>query len=57
MSKEQDAVFFRNFVLVMVLLTVFGVIAAFLGRQFATQADRVRGTATEAPAASAGTAP
>lgn len=57
MSKEQDAVFFRNFVLVMVLLTVFGVIAALLGRRFATQADKVHGTATAASAASAGTAP
>lgn len=45
MSKEQDAVFFRNFVRVLVLLTVFGFIAAFLGRQLAPQADRVHGAA------------
>jgi hypothetical protein len=51
MSKEQDAVFFRNFALVMVLLTVFGFIAAFLGRHLAPQADRAHGVAAPATAA------
>ncbi len=50
MSKEQDAVFFRNFALVLVLLTLFGFIAAFLGRKFAPQADRGHGVAATAPA-------
>lgn len=53
MSKEQDAVFFRNFALVLVLLTLFGFIAAFLGRTFAPEADRGQGGAAPA-AASAG---
>ena len=54
MSKEQDAVFFRNFALVLVLLTVFGFIAAFLGRTLAPQADRGQGPAAPATAASSG---
>ena len=53
MSKEQDAVFFRNFALVLILLTLFGFIAAFLGRHIAPQADRAHGAAAPA-AASAG---
>ena len=54
MSKEQDAVFFRNFALVLVLLTVFGFLAAFLGRTLAPQADRGQVAVAPAAAASAG---
>lgn len=37
-SQEQDAAFFRNFTLVLVILTLFGIAAAFMGRHFATRA-------------------
>lgn len=40
MSKEQDAQFFRNFVLVLVMLSVFGIVAAIMGRYFATGEKR-----------------
>ena len=38
MSQEQDAAFFRNFTLILIALTLFGVAAAFLGRHFAVDA-------------------
>jgi hypothetical protein len=43
-SQEQDAAFFRNFMLVLVILTLFGVTAAIMGRHFATDAkiDRIQ---------------
>jgi len=37
-SQEQDAAFFRNFTLILVILTLFGVAAAIMGRHFATDA-------------------
>lgn len=40
MSKEQDAAFFRNFTLVLVALTVFGLFAAFMGRHFGAMANK-----------------
>ena len=48
MSQEQDAIFFRNFTLVLVALTVFGIFAAFMGRHFASLAQH---DAIPAPAA------
>lgn len=37
-NQEQDAAFFRNFTLILVILTLFGVAAAIMGRHFATDA-------------------
>jgi hypothetical protein len=54
MSQEQDAIFFRNFTLVLVALTIFGIFAAIMGRHFAAMASRDSVPATaEQPAASA----
>ena len=39
MSQEQDAAFFRNFTLILVILTLFGVAAAIMGRHFAVDAN------------------
>ena len=39
MSQEQDAAFFRNFTLVLVILTLFGIAAAIMGRHFAADAN------------------
>ncbi|MGQ0658967.1 MAG: c-type cytochrome [Chromatiales bacterium] len=36
MSKELDAIFFRNFTLILIALAVFGVFAAIMGRYIAT---------------------
>jgi cytochrome c5 len=43
MSKEQDAAFFRNLTLVLMLLVVIGVMLAMLGRYFAAQVERDTG--------------
>lgn len=51
MSKEQDAVFFRNFTLVLVALTVFGVFAAIMGRHFGAMVNQDAGTAAAQSAA------
>ncbi|MFO1436090.1 MAG: hypothetical protein U1F34_06995 [Gammaproteobacteria bacterium] len=50
MSQEQDAIFFRNFALVLVALTIFGFFAAIMGRHFAPLADKSNSTAVAAPA-------
>ncbi len=47
MSKEQDAAFFRTFTLVMMMLTVYAVAAAFLGRYLGTMVVRDTGDTVE----------
>ncbi|MCG3202000.1 MAG: hypothetical protein NFCOHLIN_01872 [Gammaproteobacteria bacterium] len=39
MSQEQDAIFFRNFTLVLVALTAIGIFAAIMGRHFGNLAQ------------------
>lgn len=51
MSQEQDAIFFRNFTLVLVALTVFGIFAAIMGRHFGNLAQTGASVAEQPPAA------
>ncbi|MEZ5446378.1 MAG: hypothetical protein R3F45_11450 [Gammaproteobacteria bacterium] len=55
MSQEQDAIFFRNFTLVLVALTVFGIFAAIMGRHFANLAQTDASVAEQPPAATEST--
>ena len=51
MSQEQDSIFFRNFTLVLVALTVFGIFAAIMGRHFGNLAQKDATVAQQPPAA------
>lgn len=51
MSQEQDAIFFRNFTLVLIVLTAFGIFAAIMGRHFGNLAQTDAPVAGQPPAA------
>jgi hypothetical protein len=50
MSQEQDAIFFRNFTLVLVALTIFGIFAAIMGRHFGNLAQTGASVVEQPPA-------